>query len=820
MKRLFQNLPIRLKLTTAIMAASFFVLVLFSSAFVIDSIYSFRKSMIDDITVMADLIGTNTKSSLMLNKKHKAKEVLAALKAQPHIKSAILFDLSGKPIAQYLDHRDHKFVNEMVTHDFTKIKLEEWNLSQTHIIHYDWSHLSLFAPIFHQEEKVGTIYLLSDNETLYGRIYTLLLGALLSLGGIIPLSLIVVRYLSRSIAEPLFHLVSKMTAVSRKNDFTIRAEKISKDEVGELVDGFNDMLTQIEIRDGRLADHQSYLEDTVSNRTKELQQTVESLEAAKQVAVSANNSKSQFLANMTHELRTPLIGVLGMNEILARTELSDQQQSLVATVQRSGEDLLAMISDILDFSKIEAGHMQLETVDTDIFTIVEETTHLLSEKARDKDLNVSCQVMPAALWKVQTDPVRVRQILLNLISNAIKFTPQGTILVRLDMKMSGHDLGCFSIEVEDTGVGMTKAEQEKVFSAFVQADSTTTRQFGGTGLGLSIVQQLVALMGGKLSLESRVGVGSTFRVELSLPLVSTQVPRLPDSLRGRRILVSDDSSFEQATMQKICSELGMQVTLASSVEDAWYRLLAGSRQEIPFDLALIPATSTLPDGCFLFKKISQEVLLSGLRLIVTSGTKFSSEEYSSDEITVLEKPILWSSLVQCLVRSWNIIELVSPVVEKKKEQTSFPETMTINSTATHHRILLVDDNAVTRELVCLSLVKYPLEIEQAVSGTDALDALTDNHYDLILMDCNMPGIDGMETTRRLRTNGCVAPVIAMTAHLDQRIFDACKESGMCDSLRKPFRQKELHELIEKWLKIRKNSYSSHAQVKRQWEGGE
>lgn len=820
MKKLFANLPIRLKLTTAIVAASFLVLMLFSSVFVFDAVYSFRKAMVNDISVMADLLSTNSKSALMLKKRGDATSILASLHAQTHIRSAYLFDLSGKPFAQYLDRSEIDFVAKAAGRDFAELKPEVWNANQGTIVRFDWSHLSLFAPIFQQEEKVGTIYLLSDNKELYHRIHGLLLGALLSLGLMVPFSLLLARYLTKPIASPLLNLVAKMATISQQSDFTIRAEKASKDEVGELVDGFNEMLTQIEVRDGKLSDHQKYLEETVLNRTKELQETVINLEKAKLAADSANQAKSQFLANMTHELRTPLIGVLGMNELLARTDLNDQQQPLVATVQRSGEDLLAMISDILDFSKIEAGHMRLENVEVDIFKVVEETTHLLAEKAYEKGLGISCQVMPAAMWKVRTDPLRIRQILLNLISNAVKFTMQGDIIIRLDMTMPGHDLGCFVLEVEDTGVGMSEEEQEKVFSAFVQADSTTTRQYGGTGLGLAIVHQLVALMGGELSLESRAGSGSRFRIKLTLPLVSNQLPQLPDSLRGRRVLLNEDCPFDRITIQTILSELGLQVVVASSVEDAWYRLLAGSRQGFPFDFALISTESTLPDGCLLYEKIRQETLLSGLRMIVTCSRLTLLGNADPEELPILEKPVLWSTLVKCLVLNWKKIELVSPpAIEKKSEQIVPSVEPTLARNASHYRILLADDNAVTRELVCLSLGKYPFEIDQVVSGVDALVALETESYDLILMDCNMPELDGMETTRRLREQGCHVPVVAMTAHIDRRIFESCKNAGMNDSLRKPFRQKELHDIIEKWLDLDEGDCSATKATELSLNGG-
>jgi signal transduction histidine kinase/CheY-like chemotaxis protein len=799
MRKFFRNLSIRLKLTAAIVTASFLVLILFSSAFVFVEIYSFRSEMVSDISAMADLLGTNAKSALMAGNTGEATTLLASLQAQPHIRSAYLFDHAGEPFAQYLDRSDVAFVQQSIVHDFIERDPAGRPAGQGRSVRFDRRHLSLFAPVFYQGETIGTIYLLSDNKALYNRIHGLLFGMLLAVGVLVPFSLVLARYLTKPLAEPLLNLVAKMTAVSEQSDFTVRAEKTSNDEVGALVDGFNEMLTQIEIRDGRLFDQRRFLEETVASRTNELQESVSKLEKAKQAAEAANQAKSNFLANMTHELRTPLIGVLGMNELLMRSALNDQQQSLVVTVQRSGEELLAMISDILDFSKIEAGHMHLENVDVDICRIVEEATALLAEKADRKGLRISCRVMPAALWKVRSDPVRIRQILLNLIGNAVKFTEAGEILIRLDMTTPGHGLGCFVLEVEDTGAGMSEEEQLKVFSAFVQADSTTTRQHGGTGLGLAIVQQLVALMGGKLSLESRKGKGSRFRVELMLPLLAQQLPRLPESMRGRRLLLYDDCAAGRAAIRTMLTALGLCVVETTSVEDAWYRLLADSRQDLPFDFALVSAEARLPDGDRLYAKMKKEPLLSRVRTIALGTRLERLANAYPDSLAVLEKPVFWSGLVETLVRSWKTLELVAPQVSEKRPVAAEPAAEMRPAEASRWRILLADDNLVTRELIRLSLQKYPLDIDQAASGVQVLEALQAKSYDLILMDCNMPELDGIQATRQLRGEGCEIPVVALTAHVDRRVFESCREAGMNDVLRKPFRQKDLHDLINKWL---------------------
>ncbi|HKJ04361.1 MAG TPA: response regulator [Geopsychrobacteraceae bacterium] len=806
MKSFFRNLPIRLKLSAAIVVVCFIVLSIIGSAFVVVEIYSFREELVDDISVIADLISTSSSSSLMSQQSLRATTILDSLHQQPHVRAAYLFDAAGTPFAQYLDRSDVEFVIAAVEKDFLEYGSAEWQITPGTRVVESLTHQGFFSPIMHQGKRIGSIYILSDNKRLYSRIFGLLLGIILAFVASVSFSLLLARFLSGQIANPLLSLVATMEKISRDNNFSVRAEKNSTDEVGVLVDGFNDMLAQIEIRNIKIADHQKYLEETVTSRTLELQETVTKLDTARRAADAANQAKSQFLANMTHELRTPLIGVLGMNELLSRTELTYQQSSLVETVQRSGEDLLAIISDILDFSKIEAGYMRLENIEVDIFDAVEDVTLLLAEKANQKGLEISCQITPSAVCKVVSDPVRIRQILHNLIGNAIKFTSEGEIIVRLDMETTGRGLGCFVFEIEDTGEGMSEEARANVLSAFVQANSTTTREHGGSGLGLSIVQQLVDLMGGTLQIESQTGSGTLVRVHLTLPVVSTQIPEIPSLLRGRRVLVYDERNSDRSAMQAILSGVGMQVFVSSSVEDAWCQLLTASRQGQPFDFAFIPAHSVLPDHSLLIRNADHEPLLSRLRIIATCCSLSGKEQRGLDEFSQFEKPVRWFGLAEALVRSWEKVGLVMPSLPDDRIEAV--EQTPVAKISRKYKILVADDNKITRELVSLSLADLPLDVDFAVSGDAVLKLVESVEYDLIFMDCNMPIMDGIHATRQLRRQGCRVPIVALTAHADPQIFDSCSEAGMNGVLRKPFRQKELHDTIKKWIALEASFYVS------------
>lgn len=471
----------------------------------------------------------------------------------------------------------------------------------------------------------------------------------------------------RKITNPLLHLSSTMHDISASGDYSLRGQRISDDEIGQLVDGFNDMLTQIEVREQKLEDYKKHLEHTVSERTVDLKESIKSLESAKKKAEEANQAKSIFLANMTHELRTPLIGVLGMNELLLNTPLSEEQRDLAETVHNSGEILLNLISDILDFSKIESNNLTLRQTPVNISQITEETSMLFTEPASQKGLSLTCQISPDAHCNVLADPLRIRQVLLNLINNAVKFTSKGEIAVRLDMSPVENYAGFYTLEVQDTGVGINSEELDGIFEPFTQIDSATNRKAGGTGLGLAIVKQLVDLMDGNIEVESRPGEGSLFRVRFSFLL-----------------------------------------------ED-------------------------------------------------------NSKESSDSDVQMAHS------------------QLKSPIVPSE------------NKTVQPRRILVADDYPVTRDLVRHILGPLGFEIDEAKTGQEALQMAMSKSYNLVLMDCNMPGMDGIEATRQLRESGYTIPIVALTAHVDSRILQNCLAAGMNDCLSKPFRGVALEKAVNKWL---------------------
>ena len=392
---------------------------------------------------------------------------------------------------------------------------------------------------------------------------------------------------TRKVSNPILQLAETMRAVSKSGNYTLRGQRTSNDEIGQLVDGFNDMLTQIEVRDQKLEDQKKYLEHTVSERTADLNKTIDSLELAKKKAEDANQAKSIFLANMTHELRTPLVGVLGMNELLLNTPLGEEQRRLALTVQSSGEILLSLISDILDFSKIESNNLDLQQSPTKISRITKEITNLLADSAAQKGLSLTCKITPEANCIVMADSLRVRQILLNLVNNAIKFTQQGEVSVLLDMSPVGTFAGLFTLEVKDTGIGIHDEDLKEIFEPFTQIDSSMDRKAGGTGLGLAIVRQLLDLMDGGIEVESRPGRGSLFRVKFSFLMAENQddspgpegqadpsqstapiVENEDTTIHRGRILIADDYPVTRDLVRHHLGPLGFEIDEATSGQEA------------------------------------------------------------------------------------------------------------------------------------------------------------------------------------------------------------------------------------------------------------
>ncbi len=761
---LFAGTSIKSKLVRIIMATSLGAVTL---ALVTCSVYefvSFRGEEINRLQLLAEIVGHHTQA---LDDPAFATDMKAWLASERHIMAACIYGLDGKPLVKYVRTGLDPHWN------FPELREDDEERVEN-------GQLLLFRPLVRGGKEIGAIFIQSDAGGIGSRLQQYIrLDTMVLLAACLMAFLLSSR-LQALVSGPILHLVRTARRVSDGNDYSVRAFKCCDDELGLLTDEFNKMLARIQEQDS-------------------------ALRAAKEKAEAATRSKSEFLANMSHEIRTPMNGIIGMTELALDTDLTPEQRDYLTTVRESADTLLALINDILDFSKIEAGKLDLDPINFRLRDGVETTISALALRAHQKGLELVSHVLPDIPETLTGDPVRVQQIVVNLVGNAIKFTEHGEVVLRVQQESRTSDGVCLHFMVSDTGIGIPADKQSVIFEAFTQADGSTTRKYGGTGLGLTICSKLVAMMGGRIWVESQAGVGSTFHftAQFGVPQQADASPTAahPAALRDLPVLIVDDNATNRQILHEMVLQWGMKPTTVPDGAVALSALDRASQAGEPFAVVLLDVMMPYMDGFTAAGHIRNNPVLPPCAVIMLSSAAERGAAARCREMGLAgyaTKPIKQTELLKAIQKA---IGATAPVPVPPASQ---PCQVRLEC-GRCLRILLADDNLVNQKLAVRLLEKRGHNVFVAGNGLEAVDAWKRELFDLALMDVQMPEMGGFEATALIReqekATGLHLPIIAMTAHAMKGDRERCLQAGMDAYVSKPLDSQKLFETMDRLLQV-------------------